>query len=446
MGYDPGALRGQSQKTAQPQDTDTANVPSEDSRRVGRGWEDRIDGAASPGMTLVEGEVGVKLMPVDEPGPIVSTEAIEVIRDTAEDEHARAALRIAASSKLTAENADEVIATAFAAYQRRTAKEAERLYKSSEEKDRNRAPKVAALLHYVPAHIKVLMFRRDHPDGLLVPWITADDEHGVIVWSYVYLHRDDLVRDEQGRPGGRYAALNMKELAMDTGYREKAITGAHGRALADLGYGTVYGIASAEDMVDLESGARPQTLGQERNRAQPQQAKLEAAPRPTRVTTQSAEAAGFEQYRDELEDARNRFRAHIAKSKLYTAAQVEAKYGPIEKMRKDDMRAAYAALTGCKTKKQADELLGGPAMSVARLWRNAAGGTQKEQALCWLQGVLDICTEEQHQKLVLDAQSAVHRSIEELELLPADDQVDQIMDSLVRKLGKGEEFYREVQA
>lgn len=337
----------------------------------------------------------------------------------------------------------EVVRKAHRAYAAQIRKEIE---KAKQAQEWGKAGKLQALLRYVPAHVKVLLFRLDHPKGLLLPWVEPGLTKGVRVWSYVYLKAEDFAPGEDGRPGGQFAAVNCKTLGgADSMAMEKAITGAHGRALADLGYGTVYGLLSAEDGAE-EPTAAPQpapvakrehmggSAAREAEGFRQYQQERAAAPAASQ-TPQTADAQGAPD--DRVERLQERFRQYVANRRGLDLAKVEQRFGPVAAMDEQELLRVHTLLEKAKGKKL-DQLLGQDVdPDVAREWREAVGGSPKEQGLSWLQELLDrLPGDDREQRgAVVAAMEAMH-DVQELDLMPEESQVQGIVDAALARINE----------
>jgi hypothetical protein len=90
---------------------------------------------------------------------------------------------------------------------------------------------------YVPVAARLIKFRADHPDWPLISELLVDDGKRVVMVASVY--------DAAGRV---VATGHAEESRQEDFAIEKGETSAWGRALANLGYEVVAGIASAEEM------------------------------------------------------------------------------------------------------------------------------------------------------------------------------------------------------
>lgn len=336
----------------------------------------------------------------------------------------------------------EVVRKAHRAYAAQIRKEID---KAKQQDNWSKAGKLQALLRYVPAHVKVLLFRLDHPGGLLLPWVEPGLEKGVRVWSYVYLKADQFAPGEDGRPGGQFAAVNCKTVSgADAMAMEKAVTGAHGRALADLGYGTVYGLLSAEDGAE-EPQPAPQprrelvggSMAREAEGFRQHQQKAAAA-ETGQQEPQTADAQGAPD--DRLERLQERFRQYVANRRGLDLAKVEQRFGPVADMDEQELLRVHSLLEKAKGKKLADLLGQDVDPDVAREWRDAVGGSPKEQGLSWLQELLDRMGEDSRDQrgAVVAAMEAMH-NVQELDLMPEESQVQGIVDAALARINELDE-------
>lgn len=105
---------------------------------------------------------------------------------------------------------------------------------------------------YVPVHVRVDHFRKDHPQGRILTAIVKDDP--LVIRAEIYF-TDSEVPNASAHASEEGGMKNRSESAM-----EKTETAAVGRALAFCGYEIKAGIASSEEM---EKVGRPEPTRQE---------------------------------------------------------------------------------------------------------------------------------------------------------------------------------------
>ncbi len=120
---------------------------------------------------------------------------------------------------------------------------------------------------YLPVQARLLWFREEHPNG-------------DITTELVRYHEEDkmwVVRALVTVPGGGQATGHKQETERDfpAGALEKAETGAIGRALAALGYGTAYALELDEGERLADSPAQPAKATATKTKAAPQSAENE---------------------------------------------------------------------------------------------------------------------------------------------------------------------------
>ena len=108
---------------------------------------------------------------------------------------------------------------------------------------------------YLPVQWRLVWFRQDHPDGTIHTEIVHLDldaltEEETYVWNNEKRHSEKVVKTAKGvaifkatitdGKGGMATGTKMEKAASFSDFLEKAETGAIGRALAALGYGTQF--------------------------------------------------------------------------------------------------------------------------------------------------------------------------------------------------------------
>lgn len=126
-----------------------------------------------------------------------------------------------------------------------------------------RERKKDSLEDYVPVHERVKLFRKEWPEGVIVTERTDVSEDVVAFKAKVYRTLGEV---EVLAPVGLAASTGHSEVEVsDEKAVEKGETVAIGRALANLGYEIEKGIASAEEMEDVEE--EEESPRQRRNRS-----------------------------------------------------------------------------------------------------------------------------------------------------------------------------------
>ena len=242
------------------------------------------------------------------------------------------------------------------------------------------------LLNYVPAHVRVLAFRRDFPNGKIVvdcePW-----NDGRQVFARAYIYRDvgeysnetlvesegvhefvngerktQTMRDIPRQIHGPNWVASGRKVADDV---ERAETGATSRALGFLGYGAVAGIAEGEDVRDAQDGRRQRNAEHAR-----QVAELNAQMAARRGRPElDAEQPKQEPKREDrsVMQLRKDLVEWIGRKRIFTLAGVESVFDAVDEMDESSIRDLARKLKDVKTSVAWERLAG--SLSNADRWR-----------------------------------------------------------------------------
>ncbi len=325
--------------------------------------------------------------------------------------------------------------------------------------------KLRGLAQHVPAKVTQLLALLKMPELFTEYWVEVDDDSGARVWCYVYAKREDFAwekdehsetgfyLDQHGQriPAGNYLARDAKSVPSSSNdYLEKAITGARQRALKQLGFGTAAGIAALEDVENVDktpagpiTAPTPPAASQEPQN--PPQEEFEPPRKREQLYREGNEAEKFLRWQREKKErlaaAQAKFRAYLEKrSKVFTVDEVERKYGSVDKMERDELVRVFTELEKWRSRGkwlEAFEIAGDP--EHWKKWRDWAGGTEKEQVLSYLQTIHDALKEDdsERRRLVSETQAAVHSIQDDLALMPAEQQIDALLQGVLPAIGDG---------
>lgn len=250
------------------------------------------------------------------------------------------------------------------------------------------------LLDYVPAHVRILAFRRDYPEGVFLVDITKSGS-AVMGLATVYASREDCANSLVAGQG--------RKLAEDI---ERAETGAISRALGFLGYGAVAAIAEGEDVRDAHEGRTPKP---EKTNAE-QADELRDRMKKSREHNKSVDQASEE--KTEADDLRRRLAEFVGRKRIFSLDEIEDVFGPIDAMGANQLKGIGRKLRDVKTSANWKKLAG--QMKYAKRWDDALGGSDLEQLKSYLFELLEAAPE----SIRGEVQSALD---EAAQLVPFDD-------------------------
>ena len=267
------------------------------------------------------------------------------------------------------------------------------------------------LRNYVPAHVRVLCFRRDHPNGALITDMVEGPKGGFLATARVYLaagdHREERYTDSgvEGiaavtthfRHAGTFVAMGRKT----SREMENAETGAISRALGFMGYGAVASIATGEDVEEAKDQKRERLSENARHARELAERNRKAA------AVKAAEKPREEPVRATVDDATQRAREKLIEfiggKRILSRETFEEVFGPIDAMDRERVKEVGAKLVKIKTSAAWQKLCA--KLKFAGRWKDYEGGTDLEQLRAYLFALVTVATDNsrEHCQAALDA-------------------------------------------